>query len=42
MARWRDDKPAAPLLQDQKLAVTPARTASGDPGVMLLLLCAFG
>jgi hypothetical protein len=26
----------------QNCAVTAARTASGDPGVMLLLLCAFG
>jgi hypothetical protein len=26
----------------QKLAVTVARTAAGDPGVMLLLLWAFG
>jgi hypothetical protein len=26
----------------QKLAVTEARIAGGEPGVMLLLLCAFG
>src|SRR6188474_3469598 len=32
---------AAIPARDQKFAVTLARTASGDPGVMLLLLWAF-
>ena len=37
-----DDKPTLAIEWLRTRIVTPARTASGDPGVMLLLLLAFG